>query len=93
MAVVSAPVGIFFGWPALALGWAILLVLVVLLSVEPLTSALLALIGLLAGAVIISPNSALGAALFLVAAGIFSAAVLLARSWRNERTIRHHRRQ
>lgn len=93
MALVSAPVTIFFGWPALALGWGILLVLIVLLSIEPFTSAALALLGLLAGALIISPRSALGAAILLSAAGIFAAGLLLLRSWQNRGAIGDNQRQ
>lgn len=88
----SILVAINFGPLAVALGWLVLLLAVIILSIEPFTSALLAVGALLASGFVFSLPAALGATILVALALLFAALLLFWRSWRQGRENRQHRR-
>lgn len=89
----SILVAISFGPLAVALGWLVLLVAIIILSIEPFSSALLAVLALLASGFVFSLSTALGATIIVALALLFSALLLFWRSWRQGSKNRQYRRR
>ena len=87
---ISALVFLMFGFQAVLLGLVIMTVGTLVLSIEPITSALLVIIGLLAGAYFFDPQTAAGAALIGLGAAGFGIFVLFRRSRHSAKQAKKH---